>query len=97
MSVPILVYARQYEEKARSACSAFLQPTKTENHRPLILLHNLMEDEQKVKVNKNESESAQPDGGWAKSESEKMKVKVHDLIMIMIEDGQQKEMLTLTQ
>ena len=51
MSVPILVYARQYEEKARSACSAFLQPTKTENHRPLILLHNLMEDEQKVKVN----------------------------------------------
>ena len=52
MSVPILVYARQYEEKARSACSAFLQPTKTENHRPLILLHNLMEDEQKVKVTK---------------------------------------------
>ena len=52
MSVPILVYARQYEEKARSACSAFLQPTKTENHRPLILLHNLMEDEQKVKVKK---------------------------------------------
>ena len=78
MSVPILVYARQYEEKARSACSAFLQPTKTENHRPLILLHNLMEDEQKVKVNE-------------------MKVKVHTLIMIMIEDGQQKEMFTLTQ
>ena len=76
MSVPILVYARQYEEKARSACSAFLQPTKTENHRPLILLHNLMEDEQKVKV-------------------KKMKVKVHNLIMI--EDGQQKEMFTLTQ
>ena len=96
MSVPILVYARQYEEKARSACSAFLQPTKTENHRPLILLHNLMEDEQKVKVKKMKVKVHNLMEDEQKVKVTKMKVKVYNLIMITIED-EQKEKFTLTQ